>query len=73
MCNEKKVYESTKEALKRRVHAYPNEKLHQLTTAYARVNEMPTSAVVNTALKQFFESMPQQEKQRIINLSKNSY
>lgn len=73
MCNEKKVYESTKRALQRRVHAYPPPKYHELTTAYAKANEMPKSEVVTLALKQFFDSMPKQEQVRIQNLSKNSY
>lgn len=73
MATDKKTYKSTREALKRRVHSYPPPKYHNLTVAYASVNEMRKSEVVTQALKEFFDRMPKQEQERILQQSKNHY
>ncbi|MCA6489082.1 MAG: hypothetical protein IM569_13610 [Chitinophagaceae bacterium] len=70
---EKKTYQSTKEALKRRVHSYPPPKYHSLTVAYATVNEMRKSEVVTQALKEFFDRMPKPEQERILKQSRHQY
>jgi F0F1-type ATP synthase gamma subunit len=70
---EKKTYQSTKEALKRRVQSYPPQKYHRLTVAYAEFNEMRKSEVVIQAIKEFFDKMPKQEQERILNRSKHNY
>lgn len=70
---EKKTYQSTKEALKRRVHSYPPPKYHSLTVAYASLNEMRKSEVVTQALKEFFDRMPKPEQERILRQSKHHF
>ena len=69
----RKTYQSTKEALKRRVHSYPPPKYHILTVAYAAANEMRKSEVVTQALKEFFDRMPKQEQERILRQGRNHY
>jgi hypothetical protein len=69
----RKTYQSTKEALKRRVHSYPPPKYHTLTVAYAAANEMRKSEVVTQALKEFFDRMPKQEQERILRQGRNHY
>jgi hypothetical protein len=69
----RKTYQSTKEALKRRVHSYPPPKYHNLTVAYAAANEMRKSEVVTQALKEFFDRMPKHEHDRILRHGKNHY
>jgi hypothetical protein len=70
---EKKTYQSTKEALKRRVHSYPPPKYHNLTVAYASLNEMRKSEVVTQAIKEFFDRMPKPEQERILRQSKHRF
>ena len=57
----------------RRIQAYPPPKYHNLTTAYAKANDMKESAAVSHIIKEFFDKMPAQERERIIQVSKNSY
>lgn len=69
----KKTYQSTKEALKRRVYSYPSPKYHTLTVGYAQLNEMPKSEVVKQAIKEFFDRMPKPEQERIMKHGKHHY
>ena len=57
----------------RRIQAYPPPKYHNLTTAYAKANDMKESAAVTHIIKEFFDAMPAHERERIIQVSKNSY
>jgi hypothetical protein len=60
-------------AIERRVQAYPPPKYHKLTEAYAKATGITQSEVVTTALKDFFDKMPECERSRIISVSKHSY
>jgi hypothetical protein len=73
MAKEKKTYQSTKDALKRRVYSYPSPKYHSLTVGYASLNEIRKSDVVKQAIKEFFDRMPKQEQERIMRHGKNHY
>lgn len=60
-------------ALERRLQAYPPPKYHLLTKAYAQVNEMKDSETVSFIIKDFFDRMPEQERQRLIDKSRHHY
>ncbi len=60
-------------AIERRVQCYPPPVYHKLTVGYAAVNGMTESKVISQALKDFFDRMPQQEKERLLSASKHSY
>ena len=67
----------------RQVKGYLKPKYKNLVTAYTGVKEMTTSEVVNLAIENFFNNMPEGERQRLLavqvqaplqkNYSKNSY
>ena len=65
--HEKKTYQSTKDALERRLQCYPPAKYCNLTKALARANGMREGQVVTVALKEYFDRMPEQERQRILS------
>ena len=69
MSNEKKVSTS----LQRHIQAYPSPKYFLLVEAMSKTNAISKSEVVNRALREYFDRMPDQERQRIVNVSKNSY
>jgi len=71
--SDKKKYASDVLPKERRLQCYPSTHYTGLTKAYAKVNEMTESKVVNLALKSFFDKMPDSEKQQIITASKNHY
>ena len=65
---------ATREYVKQRtMKCYPSPKYLTLVKAYQQVNEMGESEVLCVIIKNFFDGMPPQERERIINLSKNSY
>jgi hypothetical protein len=58
----------------RRVVAYPPPLIHRYFKAYARYHDLGSeSAALVDIMKKHFDSMPQDQKDRIINFSKNSY
>lgn len=57
----------------RRLQVYPPPKYLTLVKAYQKVNEMGESEVVTHVIRDFFDRMPPEERERIISLSKNSY
>lgn len=69
MANGKKVSTS----LQRHIQAYPSPKYYLLVEAMSKANDISRSEVVNKALREYFDRMPEQERQRIVNVSKNSY
>ena len=71
--SDKKQYPSDVVPKERRLQCYTSPHYTGLTKAYAKVNEMTESKVVNLALKCFFDKMPDSEKQKIITTSKNHY
>ena len=58
-------------ALERRVVSYPSPKVFNLVDKYSEVNEMTRSETVALALRQFFDQMPAEQRNRI--LSRNAY
>lgn len=60
-------------ALLRHVQSYPPPKYFGLILAMAKCDEISKSEVINIAVKQYFDSMPTEERMRIIQQSKNSY
>lgn len=60
-------------ALQRHVQAYPPPKYYRLVEAYSKCNEISKSEVVNKALKEYFDKMPDEDRQRIVNVSNNHY
>jgi len=69
MCNEKKNSSSHERAIK----AFPNPKYFNLVDSLSKSEGVSRSKVVSTAIKSYFDNMPDQEKERIVNNSKNSY
>jgi hypothetical protein len=69
MANERKVSTS----LQRHIQAYPSPKYFLLVEAMSKADAISKSEVVNKALREYFDRMPEQERQRIVNVSKNSY
>jgi len=57
----------------RRVQGYPPPIYCKLTQGYAAANGITESKVVSEALKQFFDGMPQRERERFLSVSKHSY
>jgi hypothetical protein len=70
MCEDKKTKSV---ALQRRVQGYPPPRYHNLLLAKSKCDGLSESAIVTEAVKQYFDSMPEQERQRITQFSKNSY
>ena len=60
-------------ALQRHVQAYPPPKYFGLILAMAKCDAISKSEVINIAVKQYFDNLPQDEKTRIIQQSKNTY
>jgi hypothetical protein len=60
-------------SLERRMQTYPPPKYHTLAVAFAKTNEMRESEAVSFIIKDFFDRMPESERQRILHLSKNTY
>lgn len=59
--------------LERHIQAYPPPKYYQLVKAYAKVNDMKVSETVSLAIRDFFDRMPEAERQRIVQISKHHY
>lgn len=68
--SEKKKYNQTI-ALKRRIDYYPRPTYEMLVKAYAKETGESKSAVVEMGVKLFFDSMPQEKRNRL--LAKNSF
>ena len=60
-------------ALQRHIQAYPTPKYFTLVDAMSKCREISKSEVVNTAVKEYFDRMPEQERQRILTIGKNTY
>jgi hypothetical protein len=62
-------------SLDRRVQAYLPPKYHQLFTSLTQTNEMGESEMVNVIVREYFDKMPDHERQRLLlkRHSKNSY
>ena len=64
-------------AQKRRMRCYPPPKYFTLIKAYQVVNEMGESEVMTTIIRDFFDRMPEQDRESLIKksktTSKNSY
>ena len=60
-------------ARERQVNAYLKPGTLSLFKSYIRVNEMGQSEAVNVIIKRFFDTMPPEEKIRILNKDRNSY
>lgn len=58
-------------ATERRLVTYPPPKFHSLTEAFAIANEMPSSKAVAFIIKDFFDRMSEQERQRILQVASN--
>lgn len=59
-------------ALERRVEVYPRPAYFTLIEAYAKETGETKSAVVCSAVKLFFDSLPQERRQRLMS-SKNNF
>lgn len=70
MSEKKKYHNST---LERRIQTYPPPKYFGLFIAYTSANEMTEAEAAAHMIRCFFDRMPEGEKIRIINCSKNSY
>lgn len=57
----------------RQVKAYPPQRIYSLTQAYARMEEVSKSTVVEIALRRFFDSLSPEEKARVQMFAKNGY
>jgi len=68
MCNSK-----NSAALERRVQVYPPPKYSALVKAMSKAEKISESEVVSTAIKDFFDRMPEDIKERLRTLSKHSY
>ena len=55
-----------------RLCAYPNEPYNKLLENYSKTNELSKSKVIGKAIKQFFDTMPNDIKARYLN-SRNGY
>jgi len=60
-------------ALEREVKGYLKPGYLALFRAYIGVNEMGKSEGLNVIIKRFFDTMPPDEKLRILNKDRNSY
>jgi hypothetical protein len=60
-------------ALEREVKGYLKPGTLALFCAYIGVNEMGKSEGLNVMIKRFFDTMPPEEKLRILNKDRNSY
>lgn len=54
-------------ALDRKIEAYPQPYYHRLVTGYVAIHEVSRSEVVCQALKLYFDTMPQDQKSRLMN------
>jgi hypothetical protein len=61
------------ETVKRQIQVYPAPKYHGLLLAKCKADEVSRSEVVNQAVKEYFDRMPEQEIQRIKSLGSNHY
>lgn len=57
----------------RAVKAYPPPLYARLLAAHAEYTGESISGTVVTAIKQFFEKMPQQERDNVMRISKNMF
>lgn len=55
------------------VKAFPTPKYFNLVDSLSKSEGLSRSKVVTTAIKSYFDNMPEKEKERIVNNSKNSY
>lgn len=60
-------------ALQRNIHAYPPPKYYTLVDAMSKCREISKSEVVSIALKEYFDRMPEGERQTILTLGRNHY
>lgn len=60
-------------AIDRVVHSYLKPGAFSIFNAYANVNEMSKSEAMNVIVQDFFGRMSIEEKQKLLNKSKNSY
>ena len=58
------------ETQKRRVVCYPSPKYELLFRAYVQVNEMNKSEAASLAIKCMIDALPQEQKLKVINASK---
>jgi len=54
----------------RKLQCYPPPKYDRLIRAYAKVNEISDSAAASEAIKCFIDSLPPDQKIKVINASK---
>lgn len=73
MANEAEKKKHRSSSLDRHISVYPHPKYYNMVVALANCEEMSKSEVINTALKEYFDRMPESERQRIISVSKNRY
>lgn len=58
----------------RRVTAYPPPRYSKMVKAFAEINESTESKIASQAIKNFFDNLPNDQKQRVLKaISKNSY
>lgn len=66
---------SKSSALEREIKGYLPPKYHNLFSAYVALNEMGKSEAMNVITREFFDKMPEADRQRLLSFrqSKNSY
>lgn len=57
----------------RAVKAFPTPKYFNLVDSLSKSEGVSRSKVVSTAIKSYFDNMPEHERNRIVNNSKNLY
>lgn len=60
-------------SLQRHVQAYPPPKYYRLVDAMSKCENISRSEVVNQAVKEYFDRMPEQDRQRILQQGSNHY
>jgi hypothetical protein len=64
---------STTTSVNNGVKIYPTQFYHRLLMGYANYHDMSKSEAGCDMVKKFFDGLPDSEKQKFLNHSKNSY